>query len=315
VTAGTVGALVGLTAGAGGWVVVSRLPWRRRPTFHDRVAPYLQDSALPSRLLASGPLRPGRGGSGGRLQTWWAATMPEVALRLDRTLGGSSSIRRRVDELGAGSLEQVRTEQIVWAATSLGSVLALGLVRNVVGSPAPPAALAVLSVVCAVVAVAARDRALTRAVARRRTRIVAEFPTVAELLALSVAAGEGPLGALERVSRLCGGELGRELGRALAEARAGASLVDALHQLADRVGVPVLRRFVDGLVVAVERGSPLSEVLRAQAVDVREAGRRALIETAARREIAMMVPVVFLVLPVSVVFALFPGFYGLALSA
>jgi hypothetical protein len=29
----------------------------------------------------------------------------------------------------------------------------------------------------------------------------------------------------------------------------------------------------------------------------------------------MMVPVVFLVLPVSVVFALFPGFYGLALSA
>ena len=29
----------------------------------------------------------------------------------------------------------------------------------------------------------------------------------------------------------------------------------------------------------------------------------------------MMVPVVFLVLPVSVVFALFPGFFGLSLSA
>jgi len=29
----------------------------------------------------------------------------------------------------------------------------------------------------------------------------------------------------------------------------------------------------------------------------------------------MMVPVVFLVLPVSVLFALFPGFYGLVLTA
>jgi len=137
---------------------------------------------------------------------------------------------------------------------------------------------------------------------------------VAELLALSVAAGEGPVGALDRVSRLCGGELGRELGRTLADARAGASLVQALQQLADRAALPILRRFVDGVVVAVERGSPLADVLRAQAVDVREAGRRALIETAARREIGMMVPVVFLILPVSVAFALFPGFYGLTLT-
>ena len=37
-------------------------------------------------------------------------------------------------------------------------------------------------------------------------------------------------------------------------------------------------------------------------------------ESAGRREIAMLVPVVFLVLPVTVVFALFPGFYGLSLA-
>ena len=48
-------------------------------------------------------------------------------------------------------------------------------------------------------------------------------------------------------------------------------------------------------------------MLRAQAVDVREAGRRALMEAGGRKEIAMMVPVVFLVLPVTVLFALFPG--------
>ena len=41
--------------------------------------------------------------------------------------------------------------------------------------------------------------------------------------------------------------------------------------------------------------------------DVREAGKRRLLEAGGRKEIAMMVPVVFLVLPVTVLFALYPG--------
>ncbi len=51
-------------------------------------------------------------------------------------------------------------------------------------------------------------------------------------------------------------------------------------------------------------------MLHAQAADVREAGRRELIETAARKEVLMMVPVVFLVLPVTVLFAFWPGVVG-----
>ena len=61
------------------------------------------------------------------------------------------------------------------------------------------------------------------------------------------------------------------------------------------------------MVIAIERGTPLADVLRAQAVDVRETGKRALLEAGGKKEIAMMVPVVFLVLPITVVFALFPG--------
>jgi tight adherence protein C len=84
--------------------------------------------------------------------------------------------------------------------------------------------------------------------------------------------------------------------------------------MAARSSLPALARFVDGIAIAVERGTPLAEVLRAQAVDVREEGRRRLLETAGRKEIAMLLPVVFFVLPVTVVFALFPGFYNLSLS-
>jgi len=138
--------------------------------------------------------------------------------------------------------------------------------------------------------------------------MLTEFPTVAELLALAVGAGEGAVGALDRVCRLSHGELAGELRRCLADARAGANLPTALHGLADRTGLPSLRRFVDGVVIAVQRGTPLAEVLRAQAQDVREEGRRALMEAGGRKEIAMMVPVVFLILPVTVLFAVFPGF-------
>jgi tight adherence protein C len=144
--------------------------------------------------------------------------------------------------------------------------------------------------------------------------MLAEFPTVAELLALAVSAGEGATGALDRVCRLSHGELSVELGRCLADARAGANLPTALQGLADRTGLVSLTRFVDGMVVAVERGTPLAEVLRAQAQDVREAGRRAVMEAGGRKEIAMMIPVVFLVLPVTVLFAIFPGFAFLRLS-
>jgi tight adherence protein C len=75
-----------------------------------------------------------------------------------------------------------------------------------------------------------------------------------------------------------------------------------------------LARFVDGMVVAVERGTPLAEVLRSQAQDVRETGRRAVMEAGGRKEITMMLPVVFLVLPVTVLFAVFPGFAFLRFS-
>ena len=67
--------------------------------------------------------------------------------------------------------------------------------------------------------------------------------------------------------------------------------------------------------IAVERGTPLADVLRAQAVDVREEGKRYLLESAGKREIGMLVPVVFFVLPLTIVFALFPGLVGLKFVA
>jgi tight adherence protein C len=171
-----------------------------------------------------------------------------------------------------------------------------------------------LTTVGALLGVLGRDQVLSIQVRRREDEMLAEFPAIAELLALAVAAGEGATGALERVCRTCRGELSDELSRALADARAGASVVHALERMAARTSLPPLARFVDGAVIALERGTPLAEVLRAQAHDVRELARRRLMESGGKKEIAMMVPVVFLVLPVTVLFAVYPGLMALELN-
>jgi tight adherence protein C len=305
------GAGLVLLAVAGVWLAVMSSPPMRRPRLDDRLAPYLRDTAQPSRLLADrhtvSPFP--------TLERLLGPLLRDLAVRVDRTVGGTVSVRRRLDQAGRDmTVEQFRVEQVLWGAGGLlvGLVAAVGAELH--GSRANPLGYLILAAGFVVAGVLLRDRALTAEVSRREVRMIAEFPTVAEMLALAVTAGEGPVGALDRVTRLSSGELSRELGRALSEARAGASLVSALEAMAARTSLPALARFVDGMAIAVERGTPLADVLRAQATDVREEGRRALLEAGGRKEIAMLFPVVFLVLPVTIVFALFPGFYSLRLA-
>jgi tight adherence protein C len=303
------GTVLGATTAGGLLLAASGTPRARRITLDDRLAPYLRDAPRPSRLLArSQALTPFP-----TLERLLRPVLGDAIVFLERWVGGIASVRRRLEQLGgAGTVEQFRAEQVVWGAFGLAAALALAALQVATGSRPQPIAVLVSAGVLTALGVLGRDRWLTREVTQREQRMLEEFPTVAELLALAVTAGEGPVGALERVQRTSDGELSRELGRALSEARAGASLVQALDGIARRTSLTPLSRFVDGVAIAVERGTPLAEVLRAQAVDVREAGRRALLESAGKREIAMMVPVVFLVLPVTLLFALFPGFYGLS---
>ena len=185
------------------------------------------------------------------------------------------SARRRLERAGREpDVDAFRAEQVVWGAVGGGGrCWSLAGLLWVGGSIGPLAGGRPGRCRWRRRAWSLCDQALSRRAELREERILAEFPTIAELLALAVGAGEGAVGALERVCRFSGGELAVELRRCLADARAGASLPTALEQLGERTGLPSLARFVDGVVVAVERGTPLAEVLRAQAQDVREAGR------------------------------------------
>jgi len=295
------GAVLGLMLALGGVLTWAGLPVSRRVKLADRVEPYLDRPARRSSLLALDDPRPW---SAGELLTPVAA---RAARLLDRLLGGAESVRARLHRAGmAGDVEAFRIQQVVWGVLCSALAVLLGMVLWFTRGTSPGVVL--LLVGCAFLAgVMIRDSLLSRAAGRRERQIMAEFPAVAELLALSVTAGEGTAQALERVARLSRGELAAELDLCLAQARTGASLPEALHGLSRRTGIGPIIRFVDGLVVALQRGTPLGEVLRAQAADAREAARQELIEEGGKREISMMVPVVFLILPVTVLFAVFPG--------
>ena len=299
-----VGATAGLLLLAGLALVVAGLPSSRRPTLDDRLEPYLRDTPRPSTLL-SRPTPP-RGPFGfGEL---FAPYVAKLGAGVGSALGGAPSVVRRQLRAGqSADVERFRAEQVMsGAAGALVGLLVTGVVA-MAQHRFPVSVLVSMVVVGVLGGIAGRDYLLSRAAARREARMLTEFPTVAELLALAVSAGEGAVGALERVCRLSHGELADELRRCLADARAGANLTTALQGLADRTGLMSLTRFVDGIVVAVERGTPLAEVLRAQAQDVREDGRRTLMEQGGKKEIYMMIPIVFLTLPVTVLFALYPG--------
>lgn len=302
---------LGLLAGAGLCLAALGTPVARRPTLDDRLGPYLRDTPRQSRLLdARTSLTPFP-----TLERVLGPVLGDLVDVVERWVGGLTSVRRRLETLGDGTtVEQFRAEQVVWGA--IGLAIALGLaVFSIAGGGLSPLTLLGAAVALTLGGVLGRDRYLSRQVAQREERMLEEFPTVAELLALAVSAGEGPVGALERVHRISVGELSKELGRALGEARAGATLVQALENIADRTSLAPLARFVDGVSIAVERGTPLADVLRAQAVDVREAGKRQLLESAGRKEIGMMAPVVFFVLPITILFALFPGARELSVVA
>lgn len=301
----TIGALLGLLAAAGVLLAVRAAPPLRPVRLADRVAPYLGDTPPPSRLLAE----PSASGTPFVVaRRLFGPLLSEAVGLLERVVGGRGSVRRRLNSLDSSlGVDEFRVEQVLWGA---GGMLAASLGLVVLGSVSGQvnAVLIALAAIGGLVGgVLARDWWLSKQVERREQAMLAEFPVVADLLALAVVAGEAPADALRRVCTLTNGELARDLHSALARSRSGTPLTTALTDLAERTTLEPFTRFLQGLVVALERGTPLADVLRAQALDVRELGKRALLEAGGRKEISMMIPVVFLVLPVTVLFALYPG--------
>ena len=302
--------LCGLTLGLGLWLLVSITPRLSRPTLMVRVAPHVGDVSAGAReILARRTANP--------LPVFGAIVeAPWRRLRglVQAVVGGAAITERRLRQAGVLlSVDAFRSQQLVWAAIA-GSAATLVAAVYLQSHAVPPAALIAFVLLVAVGGFVARDLLLQRQASARVARIEAELPTVLEFLTLSLSAGEGTLDAIRRVSRISRGELSAELATVTADVASGLPLGDTLSRLAQQLRIPSFTRAVEQITGALERGSPLAEVLRAQAQDARDEGKRHLLELSGKKEVAMLVPLVFLILPMTILFAIFPGIFVLEMG-
>ena len=298
--------LGGLLAG-GVLCVLAALPRWRAASLSVRIAPYVRD-VVPDALLPPGILP-----TAGVLSVSGRTVWDRLRGAFERLVGGGDALRMRLAQAGSPlEASAFRGRQLAWGLGGLAAgaviVIALALAGRM---SAPTVVLPILTGVCAA---AGCDMLLTARARARMTRLGEELPTTLEFLALCLSAGEGLLDAIRRVAAVGSGELTEELRQVVLAVNTGSPLADALGEMASRLQLPGLSRAVDQLVAALEHGAPLAGVLHAQASDAREDAKRGLIEQAGRKEILMLLPLVFLILPLSVLFAVFPGLFILRLG-
>jgi tight adherence protein C len=287
----------------GAFLVVTSFGPLRRPRLANRLAPYLDS---PSR----------RPGPGGALAAGVSGIFGEPTLRAARRavtwVGDQTDLRRRLARAGReDGWDGYVTERTTWGLVGAGAAAMGVLIFVATGGAAPMPVLGVIVAALAPAGVVLCDRRLEQAARQRVRRVKQELPAAVDLLALAVIAGESLAVALQRVAAETRGPLGEELRRVVREAAAGTPLRDGLSAMAARLDVAEVRRFVDALVIAQERGLPLADSLSALAQDVREGMRREVLEVAGRRQVYMLMPVIGLILPAALLFAFFPAFVSL----
>lgn len=290
------GALVGVLFATGVLIVANRVMAARPARLRDRLAWYLPQLRHQSRS-STGPL----------------AALLEILTpsltALSARLTSNQTLALRLQRAGrTSSVQQYRLTQLVWICGGL----ALATIFVLITARASVIAIGLIVIGGAIGAIAA-DWALSDAIKRRKRRILVQLPMVADLFAFSVAAGESAISALERLARTMSGDLPREFAICVADVHDGMTFPAALRAVQHRCDVPALTRFVEGVILALERGTPISEVVRAQAMDVRAQEQRRLMEIAGRKDVVMLIPIVFLILPTVVLIAIYPGIYSLDL--
>jgi tight adherence protein C len=151
---------------------------------------------------------------------------------------------------------------------------------------------------------------LSKAATRRAERIDQELPHFVDQLALVIEAGMSFDAAVNYLVDAHEGALAEEMRRVLTELRVGESRREAIRNFARRVGSEEATAFANAVLASDQLGSPLSEILRAQASDLRHRRQTYAEERAQKAPVKMLLPMAIFILPVMFVLILAPAFLG-----
>lgn len=144
----------------------------------------------------------------------------------------------------------------------------------------------------------------------RQADIMRNFPTMVDLMALTIEAGLDYMAAIERILKNVKltqrTELENELQKMVNEVQLGYTRRDALQRLAMRTGVPEIRSFVGLIIQSDELGTSLVELLRNYAADMRFRRLNKAEKMAAQAATKMLIPLFIFIFPTVFIMMLAP---------
>lgn len=294
---------LGALFGLGVWIILTTLPSFRSASLQRRVAHMVADISPQAYAdvteKSSAPLP--------QFDFGLRSLKASLVVMSEKFAGPADALQLDLARAGSAlSISEFRARQITWGLWGAAAGLVVDGAVAFVTQPSFIAYL-VVPVIGSLVGYLSVRYFLGYAAKSRVKRIEAQLPAVWEFLSLSLSAGEGLPDALRRMATIGHGDITDEFRVVVLDVQMGIPMATALQTLERKLKISALSRGVEQILGALNRGTPVSAVLQAHALDAREDSKRRLLESAGQKEVAMLVPLVFLILPVTIVFAVFPG--------
>jgi tight adherence protein C len=191
-------------------------------------------------------------------------------------------------------------------------VIAGGFFGLIVGGMASPAKAPFFALGLGLLGFMVPKLVLSSRVQKRQASVAVELPDALDLLSVSVEAGLGFDGAVQKLTEHMKGPLIEEFEMALGEMRIGEGRQEALKKMAQRSASPEMGSFVRSIIQADQLGISLGRILRIQATDSRMKRQMLAEEKAMKAPIKMLFPTVIFIFPAMFIVVLGPAFLNLS---
>ena len=257
----------------------------------------------------------------GRLRTVTGKEMPRFRERaLDPAVAKAARLVLRINprmsleavsgKLMAAGMRRTSPTTIIGAKGILGiGGVFLGLA---LGSAVAPKFVFLLALVFGLVGALAPGLYLNSRVKARQAAVSAELPDALDLLSVSVEAGLGFDGAVQKLTEHMDGPLIEEFELALGGIRIGEGRSEALKKMAERSSSQEMASFVRAIIQADQLGISLGRILKVQSGDTRLKRQLLAEEKAMKAPIKMLFPTVIFIFPAMFLVVLGPAFLNLA---
>jgi tight adherence protein C len=276
--------------------------------------------------LATSPMRTRRNlvhraANYGRLRTVTGKEMPRFreraldpfvakAARLVLRINPRMSVESVSEKLMAAGMRRTSPTTIIGAKGILGvGGVFLGFALGSTGAPKYAPLLALLF---GLMGALAPGLYLNGRVKSRQHAVSAEIPDALDLLAVSVEAGLGFDGAVQKLTEHMEGPLIEEFELALGGIRIGEGRSEALKKMSERSSSQEMASFVRAIIQADQLGISLGRILKVQAADTRLKRQLLAEEKAMKAPIKMLFPTVVFIFPAMFLVVLGPAFLNLS---